>query len=426
MILEVVCSDYGVVPIIKILKTIFQMIQILGPVLAMVSLAILFLKIIGHSNEKEYLLYKKQIKNCIIALVVTFFLPIFVNLVMNMTFMVDNFTVSECWSAADKINLSYGGEYQESPNSKKNNSGSYIINPSDYTGEGTDDNPNATNDPNSNNGNSDSDNGDNSTDSNDKSGTAGTNKSGKVTYLTKNGKNWNLNSKIGYSLNQGACSDGKYLYVAFKRDDSHARIGKFDIESRKLIKKSKVMNLGHANDMTYDYGRRKIIVTRRETNDLHLSIVDPDTFSQKVVKVTIPGSVSGISSPGAIKAFNGVIYDSDRGQLLVRARYGNSQLVWLNDNFRAVKGVVMRKGFATSTQGMEMINNKVIYAQSILQYRSSVTSYKRSGKKIKGTLLGVHGELEGVVQYKGDLYGLTYDKRGKNKTLIYKIDKSCY
>ncbi len=141
----VTCTDPGIIQFVKILKTIFQMIQILGPILAMVSLAILFLKMIGHSNEKEYLLYKKHIKNCIIALVITFFLPVFVTLVMSATFMEDSFEVSACWDAADKVSLSGTGTYQE-PTIRKNTTGSYIINPSDYTGSGIDTNPNSTGD----------------------------------------------------------------------------------------------------------------------------------------------------------------------------------------------------------------------------------------------------------------------------------------
>ncbi len=136
-----VCTDPGIIQFVKIFKIIFQMIQILGPILAMLSLAILFFKMIAHSNEKEYLLYKKQIKNCIIALVITFFLPVFVNLVMSATFMTDTFEVSACWKDVEKESYSGVGTYLESPNTR-GSSGSYIINPDEYTGEGTDGNPN--------------------------------------------------------------------------------------------------------------------------------------------------------------------------------------------------------------------------------------------------------------------------------------------
>lgn len=417
MILETMCSDYGVVPLIKIFKTVFQMIQILGPILAMVSLGLIFFSSVTASDSKVFETNKKKIRNCLVALVVTFFLPIFVNLVMGMTFMVDNFTISECWAEADKINLDPNAPYIEKEN-HRNHSGSYIINPDDYNGQGTDGNPNDTG--NNNSGNS------SSSDGNDSGGTPGMSNEGKVSYLTKNGKNWNLNSKIGYSLNQSACSDGKYLYVAFKRDDSHGIIGKFDIEKRQLIKKSGVMNLGHANDMTYDYSRNKVFVTRRENNDISLSAIDPNSLTKSTVKIKIPSSVGGYNL-NPIKSFNGIAYDENRGQLLIRGRYASSLLIWVDSNYKAVKAIRIKKGFLIPTQGMEIMNNKVIYSQSLLQYQSSVTSYNRkTGSKIKSTKLGVHGELEGVFAYKGGLYGITYDKRGKNKSLVYKINNSCY
>ena len=111
MILEVTCSNPGIIQIAKILKTVFQMIQIIGPILAMVSLGILFFRLMVFDYDertnvnatKKYIGVKKQVRNALLALVITFFLPYIVSLVMNMTFMVDNFTVAECWSEADKI-----------------------------------------------------------------------------------------------------------------------------------------------------------------------------------------------------------------------------------------------------------------------------------------------------------------------------------
>ena len=332
---------------------------------------------------------------------------------MNLT--EDNLDVAACWDQAENINLDYNPNYIEINEDKRN---TIIDDPSDYEKGDKRKEEKETKKSNTNNNSNNS--------SNDKGGKAGYSGKGKVYYLTKNGKNWNLNEHIQYTLNQGATSDGTYIYVVFKGDDSHAVIGKFDLEARKLIKKSEVMNLGHANDITYDSKRRKLFVTRRETNDLSIVMIDPNTFSHQTVNINIPKSLKG-ANVGAIKAFNGIAYDKSKGQLLIRGRYANSQLVYVNDNFKATKVLHIRKWFDIPTQGMELVNDRVIYSQSLLQYRSSVTSYSKSnGNKIKSTSLGVHGELEGVFYHNGYLYGITYDKSGKNKSLIYVIDKAYY
>ncbi len=140
MILEVTCADPGIIQITKILKTIFQMIQILGPILAMVSLAWIFLRSVAASDNKEFESNKKRIKNCILALLITFFLPVFVNLTMSVTFMKDTFEISSCWKAVDSYKVNTGS-YVPKKTDKKG-TGTFIIDPNEY--KGTDEDPNAS------------------------------------------------------------------------------------------------------------------------------------------------------------------------------------------------------------------------------------------------------------------------------------------
>ncbi len=142
MILEVTCADPGIIQITKVLKTLFQMIQILGPILAMVSLGIIFFKSVVASDQKDFESNKKKIKNCIIALLITFFLPIFVNLTMAATFMKDTFEISSCWKEVDSYKNSPSKYIPKKTNKK--GTGTFIIDPSKY--KGTDENPNASGD----------------------------------------------------------------------------------------------------------------------------------------------------------------------------------------------------------------------------------------------------------------------------------------
>ena len=136
MLILVSCSDPGIAQIVKIFKTIFDMIQVIGPVLAMISLAWIFLKNVMAGEKEVFKKNYQRIKNCLIALVVTFFLPLFVNLVMSATFMKDTFEVSACWEEADSYKISNKTKYIDKNERKK--TGTFIINPEDYNSSGTD------------------------------------------------------------------------------------------------------------------------------------------------------------------------------------------------------------------------------------------------------------------------------------------------
>lgn len=136
MLILVSCSDPGIAQIVKILKTIFDMVQIIGPVLAMLSLAWIFLRNVTAGEKEVFKNNFKRIKNALIALVVTFFLPVFVNLVMSATFMSNTFEVSACWKEADSYKISNKTKYIDKKERSK--SSTFIINPDDYDGAGSD------------------------------------------------------------------------------------------------------------------------------------------------------------------------------------------------------------------------------------------------------------------------------------------------
>ena len=91
----------GIYPILMVLKRGLTIIQILGPILAIVSLMITLFKMVGNSDIGEMEKNKKRIKNSLIALVTVFFIPLFINIVM---YLVGNNTVlTECWNNLDNM-----------------------------------------------------------------------------------------------------------------------------------------------------------------------------------------------------------------------------------------------------------------------------------------------------------------------------------
>ena len=110
------CNDYTILPVIKVLKNIFLIIEILAPALAIVSLSILMFRLMVNPQDpsdprKDNIKLKNSVKNAVISLVIIFLIPVFVNVVMGI--LGEKFTVSSCWNNADKIKLSSTTTYYD-------------------------------------------------------------------------------------------------------------------------------------------------------------------------------------------------------------------------------------------------------------------------------------------------------------------------
>ena len=92
------CNSVLLYNTLGIVKTALRIIQIAGPVTAIVSLSISFILLTTNPEEQKY---KKRIKNSIIALIVLFLIPAAINLVMALPTIEDNTTVGQCWKSVD-------------------------------------------------------------------------------------------------------------------------------------------------------------------------------------------------------------------------------------------------------------------------------------------------------------------------------------
>ena len=115
------CNDPAMLPVISVIVKIFEMIQIIGPSLAVVSLMILLFKLMLNPEDVSYDgkrdKIKHGIKNSIMSFVILFFLPLFVNLTMQV--LGENFTVSSCWNAARNYKMSNSTNYIDRNSNKK-------------------------------------------------------------------------------------------------------------------------------------------------------------------------------------------------------------------------------------------------------------------------------------------------------------------
>lgn len=106
------CSDPGLVSIIDITRKIMEIFQVIVPIVLLTMLTFQLTKLVMNPDEKGGL---RKITNRIIAAMVVFFLPVFVNVVMSWLPETENFQVAACWKTARDIN-----EYQQTSSRQYN------------------------------------------------------------------------------------------------------------------------------------------------------------------------------------------------------------------------------------------------------------------------------------------------------------------
>ena len=137
------CNNAELGSMLFIVKNILNIIMIIAPILAIISLSILLFKKVKDPDDKKGL---SKIKNSINALVIIFLIPTIINAFMYM--LGDKSDFSSCWVNAKKP--TYSNTYMNpNPNSNKE---SILYDPSEYEkGEKKKNNSNSKNDKNSSN-----------------------------------------------------------------------------------------------------------------------------------------------------------------------------------------------------------------------------------------------------------------------------------
>lgn len=122
MLLLEICDSFEVSFFIQIIKKFFLLIQIITPILLIVSLTITFIKMLSNPDNKQN---KAKLKNKVIACIIIFSLPTIINITIQLFSNSTYFTT--CWNSNNSISLK--SNYIENPKKKKQN---LLINPDDY------------------------------------------------------------------------------------------------------------------------------------------------------------------------------------------------------------------------------------------------------------------------------------------------------
>ena len=123
MLGTVTCSSGALRVILNAVKNIMKIIQIIGPILLVLAIILHVTKLMANPDDKKI---PKKILNSTLAAILLFFIPMFVNVVMNA--MGQDYNISACWNSASTN--SNDSTYQEPYEQGKKKS--VIIDSEDY------------------------------------------------------------------------------------------------------------------------------------------------------------------------------------------------------------------------------------------------------------------------------------------------------
>ena len=214
-----------------------------------------------------------------------------------------------------------------------------------------------------------------------------------------------------YSISQGSCSDGSYLYMCFEQrngDDNGSgrariKIAKVRISDWTVVKVSPSgQKLGHANDITYNPDQEYLVVTGAKTNDPYVRLVSPDTLKKIGRKKIKLGTTFSY-----VKAFNAIDYDAESKTYYIRSRFYGSKCFTLDQNFRIISDATMPTVYQTrSVQSCTSLGDYFILSQSWYQSstKNTVTIFDKAGNMIQNIQLKMKGELESLFLIGNQLY----------------------
>lgn len=245
----------------------------------------------------------------------------------------------------------------------------------------------------------------------------------KISYYP-GGKKTDIRKKAGkaiktYTVAQGSCSDGSYIYMAFEQKKSEkkkhrVKIVKMRASDLKVVKISKALNVGHANDLTIKGGI--LYITHSKGSATIHRVKAGDLSAMKGIKVTgIPAKIKD-----KVKAYNGIAWDGKH--FLIKVMSGSLVLV-CDASMKVTRVFKLKKSFKVS-QGMAADGKYIYRGYSVMQSKDKnrLAIFDYSGKLVKTGILPLTGELEGIFLMGRQLYGSVhrrYKKKGKTKRKAY-------
>ncbi len=118
------------------------------------------------------------------------------------------------------------------------------------------------------------------------SGTVASEESVQCTIPFHPGADGTLGNDDDVKGTQGGCRVGNYHYQAFIKTDKESNemnnityVGKYDLTTNEIVKYSELLDLNHANDITYNQKTNELVIVHNAPRGRMLTCLDPETLA---------------------------------------------------------------------------------------------------------------------------------------------------
>lgn len=190
---------------------------------------------------------------------------------------------------------------------------------------------------------------------------------------------------------QGGCSDGTNFYFIFQnKKTTDCFILKYDSNWHFL--KSKLLDLSHGNDITYDSKNNRLVIVHNNPKFKTLTFVDPNTLEEiDVYEEKLP-----------FKAYS-IAYNKTKDQY-VMGESGTERTIILDSNFNSIRDFEGISKGAFEHQGMECDDSYIYYIQSKENDYNRLLIYNWQGGLEKNLPIKQTAEGENVFFRGNELY----------------------
>lgn len=225
-----------------------------------------------------------------------------------------------------------------------------------------------------------------------------------------------LDAVDGYTVMQGGCTDGKYMYLILENQNYEENgvkglrnlLFKVDMSTWEIVKQSESLELDHGNGMTYNSKTNQLIVVHNKNRTNDISFVDPDTLEITGYKTLSRG-------------LNGITYNAARDCYVIGIS-GKYDFAILNSDFEEIS---YHKGSETGlgNQSIDCDNNYIYVGNTGhgTEYSGMevVRVYDWDGNFVAACRIDSFSEHEALINYNGDYWVTFYTGSGGR---VYRLE----
>lgn len=223
----------------------------------------------------------------------------------------------------------------------------------------------------------------------------------------------------GYDTLQGSCyGKGYYYYILFNRHRNKSKVVKMRMSDKTVVKVSKSLYLYHANDMTYNTAKKRLVVAHGGGDRRGVSVINPSTLKiEKRHTVKLPKNLDKLTPSEKYRerlrknysGFNSIAYNSKHKVYVVHL-YTIRDFLYLDQDFKPVHYERLYERDSQLYQGIDSFGDNIVVCNSFVSGKpyNVLSVYDWDGHYLQRIRLNRGMELESVTHIGNKLYAGFY------------------